>query len=533
MTTQLLELPPAWLARLFQHVAKGPGGLAHAAALSQTCGIMRSICEGPVVTYRNLSLGATITTPDHPFWQWLAKRSGRVAGLRLELRLGMLNNVIANDEDDDVEEASEDADKLHDWMQPLQTLSGIPDVQLTVAWVGEVDHVDHPCVSLWLKQHGQLISRLIVEVHASDHRLKLREFSEAAAPCKSIDLKIRHHPNQVLDLVDLSPVAGSLHCLSCQCSVSGMPLALLSEHGILRSPSAFNSMSQLTALQLAGEEFHQEDSWILLAKLTSLQQLCLTVTASGDPSPLSALKGLSCLYLHSLGHDPDGPTPFSFSSLQPLSTLQQLEVLHLGSNACTATSLQGLAGLSNLKQFVLGSPAHGGLVSLEGISPRVVEFTIAKAAALVSLAGLEVCTSMEKLTLRDCAVSSLQALRGLSSVKELQLSMCSVTSLEGLNCASLHSLSLILCNSLTQLFGVEHLSALRTLEVLYCRNVSSLQPLSQIGEVMQRLVVSGCHKVQEEVLELPHVPPTAEVEVEYSNVKEVVLAGGVRRAALY
>jgi hypothetical protein len=46
---------------------------------------------------------------------------------------------------------------------------------------------------------------------------------------------------------------------------------------------------------------------------------------------------------------------------------------------------------------------------------------------------------------------------------------------------------------------------------------------------LQKLVVKECSAVQEEVLELPHVKPTADVVVESSNVKEVVLAGGVRR----
>ena len=33
--------------------------------------------------------------------------------------------------------------------------------------------------------------------------------------------------------------------------------------------------------------------------------------------------------------------------------------------------------------------------------------------------------------------------------------------------------------------------------------------------------------MQDEVIELPHVQPTAEVPIARSNVKEVVLAGGV------
>jgi hypothetical protein len=49
---------------------------------------------------------------------------------------------------------------------------------------------------------------------------------------------------------------------------------------------------------------------------------------------------------------------------------------------------------------------------------------------------------------------------------------------------------------------------------------------------LRKLKVSRCNRVEEEVLELPHVQPVADVDVTYSNVKEVMLAGGVRRACI-
>jgi hypothetical protein len=58
--------------------------------------------------------------------------------------------------------------------------------------------------------------------------------------------------------------------------------------------------------------------------------------------------------------------------------------------------------------------------------------------------------------------------------------------------------------------------------------VTSLQPLSQLGEGLQELVVYGCGEVQDEVLELPHVQPTSVVIVNGSNMREMVLAGGIR-----
>jgi hypothetical protein len=440
-------------------------------------------------------------------WQWLARRSGRIAGLSLELRL---------------EVHSDDATETPHWVQPLQTLSGIPGVQLDVTWDGSIVNLDQPCVALWLKQHGHLISHLTVEVDISEDRLKLRQFSEAAAPCKSIDLTLRHD-HQVVDLADIDPVAGALHHLSCH---SGHY-----QHGSLMDASAFKNMTQLVALCLDFENFRGEEPFVSLASATSLQQLHLTVGAIGDPSPLSALTGLSFLKISSFRVEEDDEAPFNFSSLQALSTLQQLEVLDLGADAFAATSLQGLAGLSNLKNLTITPYGGAGskLRSLEGISSSLTKLFIGDAPDLTSLVGIEGCTSLEELSLCNSNIHSLQPLRGLSSLKHVVLFEGSLTSLEGLNGMSLQSLNLRDCRSLTHLSGMEHLSALTSLLVVQC-GVTSLQPLSQLGEGLHMLRVSYCKGVQEEVSQLPHVQPTADVVVRHSNVKEVVLAGGLWRA---
>jgi Leucine-rich repeat (LRR) protein len=503
LTPELSDLPPAWLALLFQHVACGPEGLASAAALSQTCKLLHSLSEGCAVTYNNVYVAAAISSPGHPVWQWLARRNGRVADLSLKLRVGQNGN------------------QLFGWMQPFQILSSIPSLHLRVEWVGMIDDVDHPCMTQLLKQHGHLISHLTVGVVVGENMMKLKDFSEATAPCAPIDLTVYHFSDEVLDLSDLDAVAGSLRGLRCSNREDWT-------HGSLRGTSVLNSMSQLTALDLDCEEIQTEELWGLLAKLTSLQRMSLELKASGDPSPLSALTGLTYLHLLSSEREVNYQKPFSFSSLESLSTLQQLEVLYLGWS-CAATSLQGLAGLSNLKQLdILSSFNDNELVSLEGISHGVVEFSIAFSTNLVSLAGIEDCTSMEKLTLEECGVSSLQPLRGLSSMKQLTVSHCCLTSLDGLDSMSLQSLDLDSCSSLTYLSGVKHISALKSLKMRGC-GVTSLQPLSQLGEGLSELHVCVCCEVQEEVLELPHVLPTADVALRCSNVREVVLAGGVRR----
>jgi hypothetical protein len=114
-------------------------------------------------------------------------------------------------------------------------------------------------------------------------------------------------------------------------------------------------------------------------------------------------------------------------------------------------------------------------------------------------------------------------------MRQLEVSACALSSLEDLDSMSLQSLGLYHCSSLTLLSGVEHLSALKSLQVMDCE-VTSLQPLSELREGLQKLEVCRCKTVQEEVLELPRVQPTGSVVVYDSNVREVVLAGGVRRA---
>jgi hypothetical protein len=230
--------------------------------------------------YRNLVLTASISSPVHPIWQWLAERSGRIAGLSLELRLEVPDAFY---------KMGAIAEELHDWMQPLQTLSGIPGVQLRVERVGTVYEMDHPFITQWLKQHGQLISHLTIEVGILERALTLREFCEAAAVCRSIDLAISHCHEDVVDLSELDAVAGSL--VSLDCLITSGPVDRLT----LRGTSALSSMSQLTALQCDDEDFGSEEPWDLLAMATGLQRLSLAVTATGDPSPLSALTGLTYL----------------------------------------------------------------------------------------------------------------------------------------------------------------------------------------------------------------------------------------------
>jgi hypothetical protein len=83
------------------------------------------------------------------------------------------------------------ADQLPAWLQPLQTLSSILGLQLRVEWVDNFEDLEHPCISDWLSEHGHIISHLSTGVYI-DGDLQLKEFAEAAVPCKAINLKIMH-----------------------------------------------------------------------------------------------------------------------------------------------------------------------------------------------------------------------------------------------------------------------------------------------------------------------------------------------------
>jgi Leucine-rich repeat (LRR) protein len=207
--------------------------------------------------------------------------------------------------------------------------------------------------------------------------------------------------------------------------------------------------------------------------------------------------------------------------------LQELQTLELLYCACTGTSLQGLLGLSKLKKLRLELGVNGVLRSLDGIGSVVDELSLVGASTLVSLAGIKSCGSMRSLTLNTCGMSSLQPLRSLSSLETLSVDCCCIASLEGVSGTLLQSLRLYYCKSLRSLSGIEQLKALRRLVLSEC-GVTSLQPLSQLGEGIEYMFLDACRKVQEVVLELPHVQPTAKVIFYGRGVRELVLAGGVK-----
>jgi hypothetical protein len=102
-----------------------------------------------------------------------------------------------------------------------------------------------------------------------------------------------------------------------------------------------------------------------------------------------------------------------------------------------------LAGLRNLKVLGLDLATCCRLRNMEGISPAVIELSMASAPNLVSLAGIQGCISMEKLALKDCGVSLFAASTGLKQTSTLAVACMSYTHFGGLSTSrSLQALSL-------------------------------------------------------------------------------------------
>ena len=167
----LLELPSTWLAHLVQHVASGAGGLASAAALSQSCKSFYALSESSAVTYRKLHVQKPLYSLDHPFFRWLAQRHSRIAGLIVELQLHTVGDPETEPEQ-------------------LQVMFGIPGLHLTLACDYVVSTPEDPLMTKVLRPHGHLIDHLICVVHINGDGLKPQEFCEAAAPCRSLDLTV-------------------------------------------------------------------------------------------------------------------------------------------------------------------------------------------------------------------------------------------------------------------------------------------------------------------------------------------------------
>jgi Leucine-rich repeat (LRR) protein len=473
-----LQLDPLCLKHVFHLVAMDhEHGIASTAALSQTCKDIYKQNDELLNCYKlqkRMELrgkwheGAIIAeSADHPFWLWLSKRQGRIPRLSVQIKPF---SGVPHDSTDSCEEELE-------WSGPLKLLSTIPDLHLKVH-MPRISSLEHPFARFWLQDDA---NGLIEELEAGfsiedDGWLPTADFVQIAVGCKSLVLNRNSTP--------------------CPFWVEDL-----------------SNLTQLTSLSISNNYFLGANKgygvWQLLANLTNLQHLGCASIGFDDPSPLSALTALTSLELdsrHLTGlhriYELTGAKYFTFSSLQPLSTLQQLEVLELTGCSCSGTSLQGLGNLPRLRDVGLECRS---LVSLQGLTPVGAES---------DGEGLTVTPALESLRIMGAQITSL---RGLESFRGCLVYLCLV------DCPKLDSLS-----------GVEGINNLHGIRVGSC-GLTSLEPLACLGRKqkdpeMIMIDIYRCTAVKEEILELPYLPATASVDISESNVKEVVVAGRLRRA---
>ena len=279
----LLDLPTTWLANLVQHVGSGPDGLTSAAALAETCKPFYTLSESTAVTYRNVYIHNTISSPDHPAWKWLAKRRGRVSTLVMKVH-------VRSDEELMYDQGEQQEEQPAAWEGPWQSLAAVQDLQLTL----RMDSLGpaQPRACEWLKQHSHLLATVSADIMVDSKQLTLQSFSDALASCNSLDLAVSHPSLTSVDISSLLAVKSCLVNL-------GMLDDMLVNHSKMIGVTTFACLTKLTALTFDCYTLTSEEPWPALAALSSLKYLRLVVAAHGDPSPLSALTGLTSLYISS------------------------------------------------------------------------------------------------------------------------------------------------------------------------------------------------------------------------------------------
>jgi len=238
----LLELPKTWLVDLVQHVASGPDGLASAAALSQTCRPFYNLSESSAVTYRNVFVHNTISTPDHPAWKWLAKRRGRVAGLVVKVLVSSGAELV-------YDKGEQQGEQPAGWEGPWQSLATVQDLQLALR-IKSLGPEEPNGACQWLKQHGHLLVNCSAAVWVDWEHRTLQSLSEALAPCKALDLRVFHPSLAVLDMSSLAAVNSCL-----------VKLEMSGNSADLRGVTTSACLTKLTRLTIEHYSLTVEEPW--------------------------------------------------------------------------------------------------------------------------------------------------------------------------------------------------------------------------------------------------------------------------------
>ena len=497
----LLDLPQTWLVDLIQHVASGPDGLSSAAALSQTCKPFYDLSESYAVTYRNVYVNNTIISPNHAAWKWLAKRRGCVSGLVLKVLVDSGEELVYY-------RGEQQEGQAAGWEGPWQSLATVQDLQLALR-IDDFGLVEPEDACQWLKQHSHLLANFSTDVTVDSEQHTLQSLCEALAPCKALELGIFHPSLTVFDISSLVALSSCLVKLEMNGDSPFVPFDAL-DLSDLRGVTTATCLTKLTGLALHYYSLTPEDPWPTLAALSSLKELQLTVHAYGDPSPLSALTGLTSLSIsgYYIEDEVEDELLSSFSSLQPLSTMQQLVKLDLVNRGFSATSLHGLAGLSNLRSVMIYQTAK--LRSLEGLPGGVETLYLSSLEAVENMAGLENLSSLRNGRIDWHGDASLQRLSSLNYLSSLQIfdrprDTGSLSCLEGIEGVGkcLKVLELHDCMSLHSLSGIEGLTTLEDLKLICC-GVTNLQPLAGMAAPgLKRVYIWYSRGLKEKPLVLP------------------------------
>jgi hypothetical protein len=143
----LIDLPQPWLGQLFQQLACGPRGLKDAAALSLTCKSLCALSKSPALTYHSIYVDHKIRSGQHPFWQWLGQREGRVKQLDLHVEVM----------------APRWGQPQPNWEGPIQLLASVAECHLSLGAGG-----CWQSVMQWLDQGRQLIKKLTITHYGID-----------------------------------------------------------------------------------------------------------------------------------------------------------------------------------------------------------------------------------------------------------------------------------------------------------------------------------------------------------------------------
>ena len=190
----LLDLPAAWWGCLFQHVAAASDGVRSVGVLSLTSKTLHTFSQELEYSYQEIN-GVSCSSSTAPFWKWLAKQEGRAPALAARIQLTPVFS----------ETQTMAGIELQGWKEPLQLMSTIPQLQLTVSLPKplSLSGRDRRYIKQWLKEHAALIGKLeaVFVGESAPGWPSLKDLVAFVQPqCKSLAVSCKSHLSPVSPL---------------------------------------------------------------------------------------------------------------------------------------------------------------------------------------------------------------------------------------------------------------------------------------------------------------------------------------------